>query len=263
MRPWIKNLPNWLTFIRLGLIPIFVALLVDATPITVLLASVIFIIAAITDYVDGYLARRVGAVSEFGKLLDPLADKILVMAALVMLASQRSESFGDPWVPGWMVVLTLAREIWVTGLRGLAAQGGVVVAANSSGKVKSGLQMVAVVALLQHDLPLELWGVRVTAQWVGLNLLMLSLFFSYWAAIGYTMLVLGIGGEQRTDSGRVANPAFAPRPEPLAVPNVGEVNPIAPSALVAPKASPDTTPPSKEGAAPEVGFDEDEPTTVH
>src|SRR5262245_57339044 len=137
----VQRLPNWLTFLRLGLIPVFVFLMVEPSRWMVDLAMIVFIVAAFTDYIDGIIARRYGAVSDFGKLLDPLADKILVMAALVMLASQRSDTYGEPWVPGWMVVMVLAREIWVTGLRAVASARGVVVAASTTGKFKSGLQM--------------------------------------------------------------------------------------------------------------------------
>src|SRR5262245_55607250 len=125
-----QNIPNILTFLRLALIPLFVVLMIDPNPELTHAATLVFIIAAFTDYLDGVLARKFSAVSEFGKLADPLADKILVMAALVMLVAQRSDVYGEPWVPGWMVVLILAREIWVTGLRAVAASRGVIVAAS-------------------------------------------------------------------------------------------------------------------------------------
>jgi CDP-diacylglycerol--glycerol-3-phosphate 3-phosphatidyltransferase len=179
----VQRLPNWLTFLRLILIPFFVILMIDPTPGSITAATVIFIVAAITDYVDGIIARRYGAVSDFGKLLDPMADKILVMAALVMIASQK-------WVPGWMVVAVLAREIWVTGLRGVAASQGTVVAASGSGKFKSGLQMVAIVFLLQQGGGLQLAGHMVTCHQFGIFLLLISLAFSYWGATEYTLHIL-------------------------------------------------------------------------
>jgi CDP-diacylglycerol--glycerol-3-phosphate 3-phosphatidyltransferase len=153
-----RKVPNWLTAIRLALIPLFVVLMVNPSRETLWIATAVFLVAAVTDYADGYIARRYRAVTELGKLLDPLADKILVMAALVMLTAQRTFESGDPWVPGWMVVVILAREIWVTGLRGIAAAHGHVVAASPAGKVKSVLQMVAIVLLLAYDLPLFLFG---------------------------------------------------------------------------------------------------------
>lgn len=190
MKSVLHRLPNWLTYLRLALIPVFVVLMVDPTQSTVYLATLVFIIAAVTDYTDGYIARRFGAVSDAGKLLDPMADKILVLSALVMLVAQRSDLTGAPWVPGWMVVLVLAREIWVTGLRGIAASKGIIVAANQSGKYKSGFQMVAIVFLLLHDISFPFFGQRMSCQALGLNLLFLSIAISYWGAIEYSFSVL-------------------------------------------------------------------------
>lgn len=196
---FVKKLPNWLTYLRLALIPLFVLLLVDPTPAMVTAAVVVFIVAACTDYIDGAIARRFGAISDIGKLLDPLADKILVMAGLVMLAAQRSDVYGEPWVPGWMVVLVLAREIWVTGIRGVAAAQGVVVAARGAGKVKSGLQMVAVVLLLLHETQFSVGEREFTCQFIGLNLLLVSIAFSLWGAVEYTIEVLRVPkSEQNT-----------------------------------------------------------------
>jgi CDP-diacylglycerol--glycerol-3-phosphate 3-phosphatidyltransferase len=187
----VKQLPNLLTFFRLFLIPFFVlSMHGEPTEGTVTVAIVIFVVAALTDLVDGMIARRYSAVSDLGKLLDPLADKILVMAALVMLAAQRSDESGRPWVAGWIVVLVLSRELWVTGLRGMAATRGIVVAANDSGKVKSLLQMVAIVFLLLHDRGFEFGGLVFNGEFVGTQLLLLSLFFSIWGAVEYTLLVL-------------------------------------------------------------------------
>jgi CDP-diacylglycerol--glycerol-3-phosphate 3-phosphatidyltransferase len=161
---------------------------------TLWIATAVFLVAAVTDYADGYIARRYRAVTELGKLLDPLADKILVMAALVMLTAQRTFESGDPWVPGWMVVVILAREIWVTGLRGIAAAHGHVVAASPAGKVKSVLQMVAIVLLLAYDLPLFLFGWVVECRFVGLNVLFLSILWSVYGAVQYTLAVAGLTG---------------------------------------------------------------------
>jgi len=189
MAEWYKTLPNWLTFIRLALIPVFVIFLVEPSRTSLNIAAVIFVLAAITDYADGILARRYAAVTDFGKLLDPLADKILVMAALVMLVSVRDDQCVS-FVPGWMVVLILAREFWVTGLRAFAAKDGTVVAAKSGGKVKSFLQMVAILALLLHDYSMSLFGFRVTYQFIGLNILLVSLAFSYVSAFDYSLSIL-------------------------------------------------------------------------
>jgi CDP-diacylglycerol--glycerol-3-phosphate 3-phosphatidyltransferase len=187
-----QSIPNWITFGRLALVPIFVALLsFDPTQFQINLAIFVFIVAATTDLLDGYLARRFGAVSDLGKLLDPLVDKILVMSALVVLCGMRSPMYGDPWVPPWMVIVILAREIWVTGLRGLAASQGLIVAASGIGKVKSVLQMIAIVGLLMHDTAFPFSGGALTYQGVGVRLLLLSIIFSVWGAVEYSVEVFG------------------------------------------------------------------------
>ena len=194
MAIFLRQLPNWLTTLRLALIPIFVVLMIEPSRGTLWLATVVFLVAAITDYVDGYLARRFRAVSELGKLLDPLADKILVMAALVMLTAQRVPDSGEAWVPGWMVVVVLAREMGVTGLRGIAATYGHVIAASSAGKVKSVLQMISIILLLLNDLPLLLFGWVIECRVIGLNVLLLSILLSVYGAVQYTMAVAAVTG---------------------------------------------------------------------
>lgn len=189
MADWYKKLPNWLTFLRLALIPVFVVFLIEPSRASLNIAAVIFVLAAVTDYADGIIARRYAAITDFGKLFDPLADKILVMAALVMLVAVRDDQCVS-FVPGWMVVLILAREFWVTGLRAYAAKDGHVVAAKSGGKVKSFLQMVAILALLLHDYSFGVLGVKITYQLLGLNILLVSLVFSYVSAIDYSLSIL-------------------------------------------------------------------------
>jgi CDP-diacylglycerol--glycerol-3-phosphate 3-phosphatidyltransferase len=189
MADWYRKIPNWLTFLRLALIPVFVVFLIDPTRNSLNIAAIIFVLAAITDYADGILARRYKAITDFGKLFDPLADKILVMAALVMLVSVRDDRCVS-FVPGWMVVLILAREFWVTGLRAFAAKDGNIVAAKSGGKVKSFLQMVAILALLLHDYSFTIWGFNLTYQFLGLNILLVSLAFSYISAFEYSLAIL-------------------------------------------------------------------------
>ncbi|MEZ4754914.1 MAG: CDP-diacylglycerol--glycerol-3-phosphate 3-phosphatidyltransferase [Bdellovibrionota bacterium] len=153
-----RHVPNILTFIRLGLIPIFVYFLIEPEIIHLRIGLGIFIIASLTDYFDGWFARKYAVVTDFGKLFDPLVDKLLVMAALVMLASVPSEfAVGRPVIDAWIVVLILAREIWVTGLRAVAAQNGIIVDASFSGKFKSTLQMIAICILLGHDLSINLF----------------------------------------------------------------------------------------------------------
>ncbi len=197
MSPYIKQIPNILTVLRLILIPFFVLMLIDPSPLQIRIAGVLFIFAALTDYVDGLIARRLGAVSDFGKLLDPLADKILVASALIMMLALRSESDGSPWVPAPLVVLIIAREFWVTGIRAVAASRGVIVAANSGGKIKSGLQMVAIVLLLFQGMTLPLFGLRLPFEMLGRVLLGLSVVFSYWAAVEYTFEVFAEPEEEK------------------------------------------------------------------
>ncbi len=196
-----KKLPNWLTFIRLFLIPVFVLILAsDPNRLMVNIALVIFIIASLTDLIDGFLARKLGAVSEFGKLLDPLADKVLVISALIMLVSLRSDLYGKPWVSGPLVVLVAAREVWVTGLRGLAANQGIVVAANFSGKWKSFLQMLAIIFLFLHDYQIRVISETRTCEAIGHIILLLSIAFGLYSAYEYTMKVLFSTKEVKKES---------------------------------------------------------------
>ena len=186
-----RHVPNILTFLRLATIPVLVVLLHDPSQVMIYAALAIFIIAAITDYVDGMLARRFGAVTDFGKLLDPLADKLLVLTVLIMLVSLKSDELGNPWVSAWMVVLIVVREFWVTGLRAVAASNGKVIAARDSGKLKSALQMFAIIALLLHNHYFLMFDAKITAQFIGESLLLLSIIFSYWGGAEYTLEVLG------------------------------------------------------------------------
>lgn len=189
-----KRLPNFLTIFRIFLVPLFVVLMLEDSTINHYLAAIVFVAASLTDFFDGYLARRLGAVSDFGKLVDPLADKILVMAALVMLVAHQNPINGLPLVPGWIVIIILARDIWVTGLRALAASHGKVVPAIDSGKIKSFLQMVAIVCVLLGDIELPLGNVLLSLHVLGLYLLFLSLAFAVWSVFQYTEIVLKVMG---------------------------------------------------------------------
>jgi len=115
-------------------------------------SAVIFILAALTDMLDGQIARKYNLVTNFGKIMDPLADKLLVISALVCLVE-----LGH--VQGWMVIVILAREFTVTGLRTVAAAQGIVIAAGMTGKIKTVLQMIAVIALLLLNWPFSLIGI--------------------------------------------------------------------------------------------------------
>jgi len=135
------NLPNKLTLGRLVLCGVFVAIMSIPFPLHYTLALVVFVAASITDYYDGKIARERGLITNFGKLMDPLADKVLLAAALVLLV-------GHDLIPAWAVVLVLAREFLVTGLRLIASSQGSVLAADSLGKQKTIIQIVTVIYFL-------------------------------------------------------------------------------------------------------------------
>ena len=135
------NLPNLLTFARIVVIPLVLVLLDRGGPRDCFWAALLFAGAAITDFLDGYLARKRNLVSVLGKFLDPLADKLIVMATLVWLVPMGR-------IEPWVVVLLLARELSITGLRSIAASEGVVIAAGEEGKAKTALQMVGILMLM-------------------------------------------------------------------------------------------------------------------
>jgi CDP-diacylglycerol--glycerol-3-phosphate 3-phosphatidyltransferase len=138
------NLPNTLTVLRILLVPVVIVALLDETPNGDAIAAGVFALAAITDGLDGYFARSRGAVTTFGKLMDPIADKLLVTAALVALVSLNR-------LEAWVAMVIIAREFAVTGLRGLAAEQGVVIQASWLGKVKTALQIAAIIALIVFE----------------------------------------------------------------------------------------------------------------
>ncbi len=138
------NVPNVLTLLRIVAVPVIVVALLDETPHGDTLAAAVFTLAAVTDGLDGYIARRRRQVTTFGKLMDPLADKLLIVAALIALVSLDR-------LAAWIAMVIIARELAVTGLRSLAAEQGVVIAASWLGKLKTALQVAAVVALIVWD----------------------------------------------------------------------------------------------------------------
>jgi CDP-diacylglycerol---glycerol-3-phosphate 3-phosphatidyltransferase len=142
------NLPNFLTVLRIMLVPVLVVALLGNTPSGDVLAAVVFVLASLTDFVDGYLARSRGSVTTFGKLMDPLADKLLIVAALLALVSLNR-------LAAWVAMVIIAREFAVTVLRMGATQAGVVMGASMSGKIKTCLQIVTILAVIAvHGQPL-------------------------------------------------------------------------------------------------------------
>jgi CDP-diacylglycerol--glycerol-3-phosphate 3-phosphatidyltransferase len=135
------NVPNLLTVLRIMLVPVLVVALLGNTPAGDVLAAVVFALASLTDFIDGYLARAQGTVTNFGKLMDPLADKLLVVAALISLVSLHR-------LAAWVAMVIITRELAVTVLRLGASQAGVIVAASMFGKVKTCLQIAAILAVI-------------------------------------------------------------------------------------------------------------------
>lgn len=135
------NLANKLTLIRIILVPFFLIFISIDNIYSIIIATVIFIIAALTDKLDGYIARSRNQITKFGKFMDPLADKLLVTSALVALVE-----YG--MVPTWMAMIIIGREFAVTGLRSIAASEGIVIAASWWGKIKTVTQMIAIICAL-------------------------------------------------------------------------------------------------------------------
>lgn len=135
------NLPNKLSMLRILLIPVFVILALMNAPAAQYAAVGVFVLASITDALDGRIARKNGLVTNFGKFIDPIADKLLVMSALIVLVERGR-------MPGWVCIVMLAREFAISGFRLVAAGTGKVIAAGILGKIKTVTQMIAVIALL-------------------------------------------------------------------------------------------------------------------
>lgn len=175
------NLPNKITVSRIFLIPLFVLILSvpfpfgDITlgsvtmPMTHFIGGLIFIVAAGTDWLDGYYARKYQLVTTFGKFLDPLADKLLVAASLIMLVQ-------FDMAPAWAVIIIISREFAVTGLRLVASGEGIVLAASQMGKLKTATQLIAIALLLLHNFPLafltfpaDLWMLYIATFFTALS----------------------------------------------------------------------------------------------
>lgn len=169
------NLPNVLTLVRILLIPVFVMLLLDPTPDRSLAAAIVFVIAAVTDLLDGYVARKTGQITKLGRLLDPIADKLLVLSALILLVQVDR-------VTALVAILIIAREVAVTGLRAIAASEGMIMSAEVTGKYKMALQVVAIVLLLLEGTVVEVIG---NLHLAGIVTLYLSLILGYVSGAQY------------------------------------------------------------------------------
>ncbi|KJR97680.1 MAG: CDP-diacylglycerol--glycerol-3-phosphate 3-phosphatidyltransferase [Peptococcaceae bacterium BRH_c4a] len=162
------NLPNRLTMVRIFLIPVFVAAVTLKIPHGDYIAASIFILAASTDGLDGYIARKRKMITNLGKIMDPLADKLLVTAALLVLVELHR-------LPSWVALIIIGREFAVTGLRAMAAAEGSIISAGRLGKVKTITQIVAMVALFIKDLPIVL----------GYTALSVAVFYTVWSGWDY------------------------------------------------------------------------------
>ena len=168
------NLANKLTLSRMLMAPVVVVLLHFPGPATCMCAALAFVFASITDWADGYIARRENTVTSFGKFLDPLADKILICSVLIVFVRL-------DWVPAWVTLVIVCRELFITGLRAIAIDEGIVLAADSFGKAKTVLQSIALVPLIWHY---PFFGLDLRPA--GMALLYAALVLAVFSGVNYT-----------------------------------------------------------------------------
>jgi CDP-diacylglycerol--glycerol-3-phosphate 3-phosphatidyltransferase len=173
--------PNIVTLFRIALAPVLIWILMHTGPEASWIAAGVFFIATVSDFFDGYLARSYDYVTTLGKFLDPMADKLIVTTALIMLAGMAR----TPHVPAWMVVVLVTREIMVTGLRAVAAAEGLIVGAEELGKYKMTLQSIAIHGLLIHYTYLH-----VDFYAAGMFILWLAMGVSMWSGADYYVRVV-------------------------------------------------------------------------
>jgi CDP-diacylglycerol--glycerol-3-phosphate 3-phosphatidyltransferase len=175
------NLPNAITAVRIAMIPVFLWFTFYESRVDSFIAAVSYAATGATDFLDGWVARRTGKITVIGKFLDPTADKLIVMAALVMLVHLGR-------VAAWVVIVIMAREFIVTGLRTIAMSEGIVIAAGMEGKQKAAFQVAGITFLLLHyTYPVNagFLAFEFDANKVGTVLLFVSLFFSIWSMVDY------------------------------------------------------------------------------
>jgi CDP-diacylglycerol--glycerol-3-phosphate 3-phosphatidyltransferase len=175
------NVPNAVTLVRIAAIPAFLWFTFHDTRLNSFVAALVYAAVSATDFLDGWLARRLGRVTVIGKFLDPLADKLIAMSALVMLVHLGR-------VGAWVVILLLARDLAVTGLRTIAMSEGIVIAAGQEGKYKTAIQLAGIVFLLLHyTYPVDFFffTLAIDSNRAGTGLLYISLVFSLWSAWKY------------------------------------------------------------------------------
>ncbi|MGH8013711.1 MAG: CDP-diacylglycerol--glycerol-3-phosphate 3-phosphatidyltransferase [Candidatus Binataceae bacterium] len=179
--------PNLITLLRIAAVPVLIYLLFFPAALPSIIAAVVFFLATITDFLDGYVARSYGSGSTLGKFLDPLADKLLVLSVLIMLAGIHRE----PHVPAWIVVVLVARELMVTGLRAVAASEGRIMAAEELGKYKMVLQSIAVQGLLIHYIYFH-----VDFFAAGMFVLWIAMAVTVWSGIDYFVRAAAVLGQK-------------------------------------------------------------------
>jgi CDP-diacylglycerol--glycerol-3-phosphate 3-phosphatidyltransferase len=181
LRSQITNLPNLVTMARVLIVPAVLYFIDNFSPVRSFIAAVLYLVAAASDGLDGYLARSRGQVSVLGKFLDPLADKLVVTAVLVFLVALGRAT-------AWVVVVLIARDFCITGLRSIASSEGMVIAASPGGKIKTALQLVAIAMLLVHfSYPVLGLGVSVDYQAAGTALLYVSVVVSLASGVEYVL----------------------------------------------------------------------------
>jgi len=172
--------PNSLTLFRVAAVPVIVVLLLFPNRLSTFVAALFFTVAAITDFLDGFFARQKGLISDFGKVMDPIADKLLVSSSFIMLTSLG-------WIPAWIVCIIIGREIAITGLRNIAAQNGRDVSASRLGKYKTGFQIAAIIPLMIH-----FQYVTVDFHAIGLVFLWAALVLTIWSGVDYFFKFKGL-----------------------------------------------------------------------
>jgi CDP-diacylglycerol---glycerol-3-phosphate 3-phosphatidyltransferase len=181
LRKEFLNAPNAITLVRIAMIPVFLYFTYVESRTNSFIAGLVYAVTGTTDFLDGWVARKKGLVTVIGKFLDPLADKLIVMAALVMLVHLGR-------VAAWVVIVVMAREFMVTGLRTIAMSEGIVIAAGQEGKQKTAFQVAAITFLIIHyTYPIDaiFFSFDLDANRVGTWLLYVSVFFAVWSAWNY------------------------------------------------------------------------------
>ena len=164
------NLPNKLTILRVIMVPFFVILLL-AWPdwfLMRVIADIIFIAASITDFLDGHIARKRNLITNFGKFMDPLADKLLVVSAMICLTSLS-------WLPAWFTIIVVAREFFISGFRLIAVDNGKVIAAGWWGKFKTAFSMIMIIVMVLHIDNIVIYVIEQILMWVSLALTVISM----------------------------------------------------------------------------------------